>query len=536
MLTKTENSDSAVLTIPNSVQYPGARNTPIRMGLVSIYGSRNVGARSISGSLREAGIHVETIFFKDLIGSESPLPTEAEYDLLINLLRELNVNLVGLSIICSSCQKFAAEITDRVHEKLGVPVIWGGPHPSLMAEDCLEHADMVCYGEGDKALVDLIKNMEMGKECVSAPSIWQKKDGEIIRNEPLPLQDFDDVAYPDVFRDHKYYIDKGRLFHEDPFHMFPDIYATITSKGCQFHCTFCATNLFEEGLKLRKPGRIRQRSPGRVIGELKHVLETGANVKLVEFMDDEFSYDPLWVEEFSDLYRKEIKLPFWCMFHPHSVDPKIVKMLRHAGLFYVQMGLQCGSERVRRKILGRPENDVDFRKTIKTINSVGIVPKIDLIFDNPYVTEQDHHDSIEFLLSLKRPFHFHLLSLCYFPKTKLTERALRDGHITEDQIEGKSFKTFDHILVRSDYDRSDMETFWIFLTPLTGSRLIPKAFVRWMVRRKKFFSKNLMLLMTLSHAVHFVNQMSKGWQLLIRGLLSFSLIKNYARYLLKISS
>lgn len=533
MLTNTEER---IFPVARLTHAPVHKVAPIRMGLVSIYGSRNVGIRSISGSLRAAGINVETIFFKDLIGSEASPPTEAEYDLLINLLRDLKVNFAGLGIICSSCQSFAAEITNRIHEKLGIPVIWGGPHASLMPEDCLKYADMVCYGEGDKALVDLIKNMEKGVDCKEAPSIWSRSNGEIIRNEPLPLQNFDEVAYPDVFRDHKYFIEEGKLYAEDPFHMFPDVYATITSKGCQFHCTFCATNLFEEGLRLRRPGQVRQMSPQKVMGELRHVLETGAKVRMIEFMDDEFSYNPEWVEEFAQMYKKDINLPFWCMFHPHSVAPEIVKMLRSAGLFYVQMGLQSGSERIRKKILGRPEDDVSFRKSVEIIRSVGIIPKVDLIFDNPYDTEQDHHDAIEFLLSLEKPIHFHLLSLCYFPKTKLTERALRDGYITEDQVEGKSLKTFHQILISPEYNRPPSEMFWIWLTPLTCSRFVPRALVRYFVRHKEFFQKHLTIISCLSNTAHFLGQLEKGLTLLSRGLLTFSLIKNYARYIFKISA
>jgi radical SAM superfamily enzyme YgiQ (UPF0313 family) len=512
------------------------RKRTIRMGLVSIYGSKNIGYRAISGALRQAGIHVESIFFKDLIGSESPFPTEAEYDLLINLLRDLRVNFVGLSIISSSCDKFAREITRRVHDQLGVPVILGGPHPSLMPAEILEYGDMVCRGEGHESIVNLVRRMEQGEIDPDVEGIWKKRDGQIIKSDPDSLLDINLMPFPDVQRDHKYFIENGRLIAEDPFHLHPDIYSTITSKGCQFHCTFCETNMFEEGLRLRKAGDIRQMSPDRVIAELKNALNTGADVRMVEFIDDEFSYNEEWVAEWSEKYKKEINLPFWCMFHPHSVNGNIIKMLRHAGLYFVSMGLQSGSEKIRRKILGRPENDDDFRQSLSLIHSVGVIPKVDVMFDNPYDTDEEKRNAIEFFLSLQRPFHPRMVSLCYFPKTKLTERALRDGFITPDQVEGPAQKAFTQLVLSPDYPRPKKELFYILLTSLTGCRFFPKSFIRWLMNNETYFMEKPKLMLFFAHVAHMAGVVEKGWQLLMRGGLTLSLMRNYVKYLFKVSA
>ena len=331
--------------------------------------------------------------------------------------------------------------------------------------------------------------------------------------------------------------------------MNPDIYSLITSKGCQFHCTFCETNSFEEGrgnrigealnaegLRFRKPGQIRQKSPSKVISEIKQVLEMGAQVRFVEFMDDEFSYSLPWVEEFSELYKKEVNLPFWCQFHPHSVSNDIIKNLKSAGLFYVNMGLQTGSERVRRKVLGRPETDLDFREAVTKVHAVNIIPKIDLIFDNPYETQDDKEDAINYFLTLPKPFHFRIMSLCYFPGTKLTERALRDGLITDQDVEGNSTKTFNNMFVNTDQNRPPSELFWILLSPLAGSRLVPRFMVRWIVKNKKFFTENVKILIPVSHGVHILGMIEKGWNMFLRGQITIALLKNYSKYLFKISS
>lgn len=548
MTAYSDDKNSAIVT-PHIETFvsKNRKSSQVHIGLISIFGSKNVGVRAISSSLRQAGVKVDTIFFKDLISSDTMFPTQREYDQLISLLRDLNVNFVGISLICSSLRFVAETVTARVRKDLGIPVIWGGPHASLLSEESLTYADMVCHGEGDQAIVDLVKTLENGQNTPTK-NIWTKQDGNIIRNESYPLGDFESLPYPDFYKDHKYYINHGKIYESDPFHLSPDIYSMITSKGCQFHCTFCETNVFEEsrgfrigdntnaeGLRFRKPGQIRQKSPIKVVNEIKHVLETGAKIKLIEFMDDEFSYNPEWVDEFTEVYKKEIRLPFWCQFHPHSVSTDIAKKLKSAGLLYVVMGLQTGSERVRNKVLGRPETDADFRKAIETVHSVNVIPKIDLIFDNPYEFEQDKKDAINYFLSLPKPFQFRIMSLCYFPGTKLTERALRDGHITEADVEGNSHKASLNFVM--DINQTSVsELFWILLSPLTGCRFIPRALVRWMVGNKTFFEKHIKTLLALSHVVHFLGVVEKGYKIFFKGNITFSLFKTYFRYIFKVSS
>ena len=114
---------STVILEPTSelITSDPVKQISIHMGLISVYSSKNVGVRAISASLRDAGIKSETIFFKDLIGSDSPFPTAREYDLLVDLVRQLKVNMVGLSIICSSCNNIAAKITQKIKKELGPP-------------------------------------------------------------------------------------------------------------------------------------------------------------------------------------------------------------------------------------------------------------------------------------------------------------------------------------------------------------------------------------------------------------------------------
>ena len=72
-------------------------------------------------------------------------------------------------------------------------------------------------------------------------------------------------------------------------------------------------------------------------------------------------------------------------------------------------------------------------KLARQIAQYDVKIRYDLIIDNPYDTEQTLKETIDLLLKLPKPLRFNLYSLQYFPDYPLTRRAIRDGHITEQE-------------------------------------------------------------------------------------------------------
>lgn len=146
------------------------------------------------------------------------------------------------------------------------------------------------------------------------------------------------------------------------------------------------------------------------------------------------------------------------------------------------MGVQSGSERVRKDFFKRPVSDEKLLKTSRFIKEMGIVPFYDFIVDNPFETEKDRKDGLQFLLKFPRPFHLHIFSLIYFPNTVITKRALAAKLISEEQIEGNSEQTFDQMFVTLRYPRPNVDQFWICLYSLASKSFIPKALIRVLSR------------------------------------------------------
>src|SRR3989339_921665 len=70
-----------------------------------------------------------------------------------------------------------------------IPIVWGGPHPTLMPEQTLKHplVDVVVINEGDLVFFELVKAFAENKNLSEVNGIGYKDNGEIKVNPPAPL-------------------------------------------------------------------------------------------------------------------------------------------------------------------------------------------------------------------------------------------------------------------------------------------------------------------------------------------------------------
>jgi len=71
---------------------------------------------------------------------------------------------VGISAMTGTQIYFAYEIAQliRKHTNGKIPIVWGGPHPSILPEQTLEDedVDIVCIGEGDITFLELVEAIQ----------------------------------------------------------------------------------------------------------------------------------------------------------------------------------------------------------------------------------------------------------------------------------------------------------------------------------------------------------------------------------------
>jgi hypothetical protein len=212
-------------------------------------------------------------------------------------------------------------------------------------------------------------------------------------------------------------------------------------RGCPFECTFCIHN-FTRKATVGLGTYLRRRSVDHVMAELNAAVRLRPNLRAIAFSDDIFAPQRPWLEEFCTRYKREIGLPFTVYSYPGMVDEKRVKMMRDAGLWCSTMGIQSGSERIRRDCYERETPNEDIIQACEILERFGVGRNLDFIGENPYENEADRRETIDLLCRLPKPFFFNYFSLTFFPGVDLTARALKDGLIGPADIEDVAEKGY----------------------------------------------------------------------------------------------
>ncbi len=272
-----------------------------------------------------------------------------------------------IAFSCTTGWEFWVQSTaQKLKEKSGAPVLVGGPHATFFPELINDpNIDYVCRGEGEEAIVELADALASGDlaGACEIPNICSKNPGGGVRiNDVRPLVgDLDTLPFPDFspYTKYRYLIGYNR-----------DMYPVITGRGCPFNCSYCFNKAYKE-IYLGKGKYVRRRSPGNVILELK-MLKERYRVGKINFVDDSFVSSPRWLEEFAPRYIREIDLPFIINAEATQVKEELVRLLKKMGCICVRMGVETGSEKLRREILKKQVSDAHIR------NAAALFKKYDI--------------------------------------------------------------------------------------------------------------------------------------------------------------
>jgi len=460
------------------------------------------GVRSLSAFAKSKGHRVKSIF----------LPTSYErwetrrglvhtypdhiLDSVVELVKDSD--LIGISLMTNYFDA-AVQVTRRIHSKLGTPILWGGAHPTVMPEECLDYADMVCIGEGEEALVEALERIGKGEPYDRIPNIWTKRDGGIMKNPLRPLiQSLDSLPFYDFDLGAQYVIDLRShevveltkelyrmILPKEPYfnHSLQTSFRTYTSRGCPHHCAYCINRF----LKRLYPGQryLRMMGVERVIQETESLVNRFPFVETLVFFDDTFlARSEEEIAAFSESYRRRIGLPFRIQASPSTLSKKKLSNLTGAGLVFVEMGIQSGSDRTKRLYMRHTSNDmiVQAVRLIHSFQDRMIPPRYHVILDNPWESPMDVVDTVKMLARFPKPFSLAQSSLVLYPGTPLFEKARKEGMINDirEEIYRKNF-----CVPRPSYVN--------LLIQLAGSNWLPRPLLELFCRRGlvSFFEKRL---------------------------------------------
>jgi radical SAM superfamily enzyme YgiQ (UPF0313 family) len=390
------------------------------------------GLRTLSACLKREGHVVQIIF---LPRSFTRPYADEELDQVVQL--SCDADLIGISLMTNFFDN-VVQITRRLKEKSGVPVMWGGIHPTVRPAECLDHADIVCIGEGEATVVELVRRMEGGRDYRDVRGLWLKDDGRIVANADRPaIPDLDSIPFPDYDGATHYVLDGGCLQRMSDVLLKKytgSIYMTMPTRGCPFGCTYCCNNTLNEMHPDEKP--VRKRSAGHLITELTQVRANLPVMEYIKFDDDAFFlYTLREMRDFCEQYKQYVGLPLIATgATPSTLSREKLSLLVDAGLTMVRMGIQTASERTN-QLYGRRHSNEQVEKAVQIIHEFSDripLPQYDIILDNPWEADEDLIETLLFMTRLPMPYALALYSLTFYPGTALYEKAKDDGLIADD--------------------------------------------------------------------------------------------------------
>ena len=382
-----------------------------------------IGLRSISSVLKQAGHSTRIIMTCSGNGSLNARGLEC--------IRELSngSSLIGISSMSRNSQK-TKDIIGALRP-LGIPVVWGGMHPTLYPDDCVGHADLICRGEGEGFMVELAERVAVGKGWLDLLSAGHRTDGRTVLNEVRPLfPDLDALPFVDFgFSDEFNVDDRGEVRPNAAMKNELSILFT-GSRGCAFNCHYCS-NAQLKTLYAGKGRYVRKMSIPVFVESARKCREIFPRAKYFYFTDEDFFARSVGeFREFAELYPKTVGLPFECMASPQQISEEKMDLLVKAGLWRVDMGVESGSDRVKKEIFNRHgSNEIVMRSAAILARYPRVVVYYFFIIGNPYEERADLLGTVGLIQKLPYPSFVRTYNLVFMPGTHLFERACRDGVI-----------------------------------------------------------------------------------------------------------
>jgi radical SAM superfamily enzyme YgiQ (UPF0313 family) len=374
-------------------------------------GSYSEGIASISAVLKQGGHDVALYHMGGKVSKE-------EY---IRELREQKPDIAAFSA-WTSAYKFVKELLLWTKEE-GLFTYVGGYHATLCPEEVISTpgVDCLCIGEGEYPTLDLCDRFGDKEALYQTESLWFNTENGTVKNPVRPfIEDLDSLPPPDM-----------GLFDFDNF-LSSRIKTAIVmvSRGCIFGCTYCANSQLR-AVYPRAAHYARFKSPRRAVGYLQSILDRYPYIGYFNFMDSILNMHKEWFEEFIVLYTEKLKIPFACRLRLDLIDEDIVRKLKDAGCYLIDVGIESGCPDIRKNLLHRPMTDGVIEKSFSYFRKYGISTLTFNMVGMPHETIQKTLLTVKLNARIK-PKKM-VVSIFYpFPHTKLTTIAKEAGFLPAD--------------------------------------------------------------------------------------------------------
>jgi anaerobic magnesium-protoporphyrin IX monomethyl ester cyclase len=356
---------------------------------------------------------------------------------LEKVLRDFAPDLVGITantIQIKSAWRDAAVVKSVAD----IPVVLGGPHPTVLPAESVEHSevDIVVRGEGEATWEELcrwrtfvsLSRTGTGGEwrgaisgLQSVPGIsYQTPDGQVHHNPDRPvIEDLDSLPLPAY---HLFKMNRYTNLQPTVDHIEGPSYPLLTSRGCPYHCTYCS----QIG-----PRRWRMRSPENVVAEWRWLVRDLGAAE-IGVLDDSFNINRQRVLDICDLLiKEELTHKPWIMINgirANLVDKELLGRMRQAGCIRSAFGVESGNQEILDSVIGKQLTLEQVRAAFKAAKEVGMETIGFFMIGLPGETEVTMDETIRFAIELD-PVVANFSMATPFPGTEMSRIVKEKGRL-----------------------------------------------------------------------------------------------------------
>ena len=341
----------------------------------------------------------------DIVGIANPFTCQVEHTLKVsNIVKEIDPSILTVA---------------------------GGPHVPAVPVEFMEEAqniDIAVIGEGEFAMLDIVKVAEGKKAIGDVQGIVYRKNGVITQNEPRPfIKNLDDIPFPAYHLvDMEQYLASNKI----EYRSFKDrAISMITSRGCPFNCCFCSVHL-------HMGKTFRAHSVNYVINHIEHAVNK-YRVKTIFFEDDNLTFDLKRFEAICDqIIEKSIKFNWETPngIRADYLTQNLLEKMKKSGCQSVFFGIESGDQYILDNIIDKRLNLQDVVKVAKMCKEIGISTAAFYIIGFPGEKKEHMLKTVELALRLKREYDVGMLLHVATPSlgTRLYKECKEKGYIPAD--------------------------------------------------------------------------------------------------------
>lgn len=339
-------------------------------------------------------------------GKETP-------DEVVEELLALSPDIIGFSTVASELPYISTISRILKIKAPGILQVGGGAHFSIFPQDILAtNIDAVCVGEGEYPLRELLSG-----KTFKASKNWVYRDGStLVMNETTPfISDISSLPIPN-----------HTLWNEhDEQRQYPHRRILI-SRGCPYACTYCSNRPLSQ---VAKGIYTRFRTPESIESEIVHVLENFQNTEVIflesEILHPKFS-DVDGILKVTSKYKNRLR--FGTNLRIEVVNKDFLYSLQTNGFDFAYIGLESGSEHIRKNILNRNYSNQDVIDVFTAAKQTNFKLSTYNLVGLPDETRSEFLQTVT-LNKICQPYEAQIAIFFPYPGTELYYMSLDKGYI-----------------------------------------------------------------------------------------------------------